>query len=248
MAEHGDIDIRYNGTGGIIHLVIALLIVGFGIFFISQVSLMGPGGNGFAAVGFISILVGLGFGLYGGIRFFDRGIKISLTKTGLKDHRTGVFLKWTDYRGLRLNVTTENDNLTAATMYVKVPQGDGEREAEFDVHSLDRGHEDIAQLVQKRGIAAVEAEAHSPEAVFASIMADVAADLAAGIPLSFAANKLVKRGMEPATAAEMVGAAARGENVARCEKCKLEYLASVGACSGCGGELSRVAGTGAETA
>ena len=50
----------------------------------------------------IPILVGLGFIIYGVVRLSDNEIKLSLTPEGLKDHRTGLFVKWTDFRGVRL--------------------------------------------------------------------------------------------------------------------------------------------------
>lgn len=237
MGKDDDIEIRYEGLlRGIIYLMVGVVVCGFAIF-----AILWParGVNQNAAYLWIMRiigLVGLGIITYGVLCIRDKGVRLTLNQEGLKNHRTGAFVKWVDFRGVRLFFETTNDITMAVTMYVKVPHGDGEKEVEFDVHSLNATPEQIAELVRKRGIGALEAAANTPEAMFAGMMANVTADLKGGIPLSFATNKLVKQGLDRGQAAKVVATAAAGE-VIQCRKCRLDYHASVKSCNACGGAL-----------
>lgn len=221
--EDDDIEIRYEGIGGIFYVAIGLAVCA-GTFFIDTPDV-------WAMRGFF--LAGLATILYNVYCILDRRITLSLTKEGLKDHRTGVFVKWTDFRGVRLATLKLNDSTSAVTMHVTVTRPEGERELEFDVYSLDHTPETIVNLVQKRGVGALQREAG-----YENMLADTTADLRAGIPLSFATNKLVQQGLEPAQAAEVVALASNGELI-QCRKCQLDYHASVEACGVCGNALSR---------
>src|SRR5688572_13741258 len=129
MAEKSDLDIRHDGSWGIFYILIGLCVGGFAIFMATRLARGFVGQNdGVAAVMVVPGLIGLGLILYGGVSLFDRGIKLSLTGEGLKDHRTNTLVKWTDFRGVRLFVKTTNGWLSSATMYVKVPNGEAERE------------------------------------------------------------------------------------------------------------------------
>jgi hypothetical protein len=88
--------------------------------------------------------------LYGVFRLFDNSVKLSLTAKGLRDYRTGIFIRWTDFRGVRLE---------SATMFVKVPHNDGEREVAVDVYGLERAPAEIVQCVRERGAATLQQQA-----------------------------------------------------------------------------------------
>lgn len=116
------------------------------------------GGEILGLLAFIGLFVFAGCWMFqsGWKRKSDRRAKLSITTEGLRDHRTDAFVRWTDFRGVRLFSQTTNGNLTSATMYVKVAQAEVDREIAFDVYGLDRKYEEIAGLVQQRGMAALE--------------------------------------------------------------------------------------------
>ena len=90
------------------------------------------------------------------------------------------------------------------------------------------------------GIAAPAGEARDPDALFASALAETMLDLNAGLPLSFAVNKLVHRGLEEEEALQLAMMAAGGD-VVHCGRCNLDYLAKMFACSHCGEKLAAAA-------
>jgi hypothetical protein len=93
--------------------------------------------------------------LQGVARFRDRTAKLSLTAEGLRDHRTGISISWADFRGVRLHTVLGKWGIVAdATLYIKVSDK-GEKEVKVDVTGLERKPDEIARLVQKRGIAAL---------------------------------------------------------------------------------------------
>jgi hypothetical protein len=83
---------------------------------------------------------------------FDRSVKLSLTAEGLKSH-DGMLFRWEDFRAVRLS-TYKIRFQRFGVLDVTVAGDQGERELKLDVSFLERAPEDIAQLVQERGMAA----------------------------------------------------------------------------------------------
>src|SRR6516164_3969576 len=52
----------------------------------------------------VMILLGVCFVFAAIHRLLDRSVKLSLTPSGLQDHRTGLFLRWSDCRCVRLEM------------------------------------------------------------------------------------------------------------------------------------------------
>lgn len=69
------------------------------------------------------------------------------------------------------------------------------------------------------------------------IAMSIGEDLAAGMPLHMAQQKLVTAGNDQQTAQQIVSAAA-GPSLAFCQKCNFYYKNTVRACSNCGGPLA----------
>jgi hypothetical protein len=137
MSVQPDLHIRYGPGRGIQLIFTGLVIALFG----SLASLLRD-----ARVVFVPLLIGFVFLLYGVVRLFDRSVKLSLTSEGLKDHRTGTFIPWADFRGVRVQAAERSFD---GTLYVSVSHKNGEREVEVDVSGLDRHPSEIAQFIQK---------------------------------------------------------------------------------------------------
>jgi hypothetical protein len=213
--------------GNIWGCLVGVIFLGVGGAIASQV---GP-------LGMIVVLIGIGIILYFGARLIDNSVKLSFTPEGLKDHRTGVLIRWLDIRGVRLWIYTTNRRQTGAAMYVKIADAEGEREIAVDVHSLDRSPHDIAHLVEKRVQTAIEDQASSPDAAMAALWGEVMADLDGGIPLTFVATKLRNRGMGAEAAGQFLAMAA-GQELVQCRSCGLQYRGTVSSCGSCGGPLT----------
>lgn len=242
MTEEGNEDVGLAHTWDLFYIVVGLVGFVFGISGVARVKRGFMHGLGYEVAMWGLIAVGLGALLYGVYCFLDNRAKLSLTSVGLKDHRTGVFIKWEDIRGVRLNVHRTNGVTMMAVMSVKVADGQGEREMEINVGNLDRC-ERIADLVRERGNEARRAAATSPEALFAILMSEATSDLTSGIPISMTTNKLVKRGLQEKQVAELLRLLTP-EGTGRCEKCRLDFHDSVVSCSICGSSISKVSRSG----
>ena len=144
MSLQPDLDIR-NGPGRGIQLIVAGLVLGL------------PGVLLLPVGGLIYLLPGVGLLLYGAIRLVDRTVKVSLTAEGLKDHRSGVLIRWRDIRGVRVYAVGERSY--GGVLYVRVSHGNGEREVTVNIGGLDRDPGEIAQLVGKRAKAVLQQQA-----------------------------------------------------------------------------------------
>jgi hypothetical protein len=91
--------------------------------------------------------------LYGLIRLFDRTVKVSLTAEGLKDHRSGILIRWRNIRGVRVSAW---ERTYARTLYVLVSHENGTSGVTVDMSGLDRHPGAIAQLVEKRAKSALQ--------------------------------------------------------------------------------------------
>ncbi len=151
MAIETNVEIRWKRTSGVVPLGFGLFGAGAAIVVLLKTSIAGKLET--VTFGFVLVCGVMGAWLLrvAACRLTDDSVKLSLTAEGLTDRRTGVVIRWTDFRGVRLYVETTNNHLSLATMYVNVADGDGCREVAFDVIDLDRSHEEIANLVQKRG-------------------------------------------------------------------------------------------------
>jgi hypothetical protein len=221
-----DVEIRYSGVGAFWGMISGLPFLILGLIFTQVI----------VPIGIILFVIGGGIMLTSLVRMADNSVKLSLTRDGLKDHRNNMLIRWRDIRGVRIWLKTVNRSQTAAIMYVKVAHHDGDREIAINVHNLNWRPDDIAQHVQKRAFAALEEAASGPEATMAALLGEITADLDGGIPLTFAVNKLVKHGLEPTTATELVSLAA-GCGLVQCGRCRLQYRGTVTNCGSCGEEL-----------
>jgi hypothetical protein len=249
MAKEGDIDIRYDGVSagaGLLIMGLVLCVVGGGVVYMAWSISADMGKHALASPRAIdAFTIGSCFGgvlgiggtvmaLFGISRMFDNSVKLSLTAEGIKDHRTAVLVRWADLRGSILL----RQSRSGAAMSVSVASAGGQQEIWFDLSNLERKPHEILRLVEQRANAAHQAAFDGPEAAMEGLMDEVLTDLESGIPLSFAVNKLVKRGFEPGVASAVVRAAA-GDETAHCGKCALEYHASIDTCTNCNGKLSR---------
>lgn len=83
-------------------------------------------------------------------RLLDRSPKLSFTTDGLQDHRTGIFVKWTEIRGARLEATTYRGIESLAYLFIKIDRvGNIGEEISIEVDSLDRGSKEILRLVER---------------------------------------------------------------------------------------------------
>jgi hypothetical protein len=139
MSVQPDLHIRY-GPGRGIELIFFGLLIGLYGFLVCRPLAANN------VLPFVPPLIGFGFLLYGVVRLFDRSVKLSLTSEGLKDHRTGTFIPWADFRGVRVQAAERSFD---GTLYVSVSHKNGEREVEVDVSGLDRHPGEIAQFIQK---------------------------------------------------------------------------------------------------
>jgi hypothetical protein len=164
LAVGPDLDIRWRSGTGLLPMAFGIFAAGVAIVVFGQMLVTGT--TALLPFGFASGFLCMGIWLFrtGINRFTDKNAKLSLTADGLKDHRTGEFVKWVDVRNVRLYVQTTNASLSSAKMYVAVSQGGSHREIEFDVIDLDRTHSEIAALVQKWSIAARSPEPPHPSA------------------------------------------------------------------------------------
>ena len=161
MSQEPDLHIRNDPFSGIMPMLIGGLVGGGWIL----VLLYGLGVMidrrelqiGFFLAAVLGLAIG-GFALRafakGWNHFFDKSPKLTFSAEGLTDHRTQTFIEWKEFLGVRLYVETTNGNLTSATMYIKVWKSFGNPEISFGVAHLDRPHKEIADLVQRRGLAA----------------------------------------------------------------------------------------------
>ena len=105
--------------------------------------------NGTHLIGaLIFVVMGSSAIVHAVISLFDRSVKLSLTADGLKDHRTGDLIRWADFRDAQLKVAIGRYR-RIASLWVKVADGQGEREVSVDVLDLDRKPQEIEQLVQE---------------------------------------------------------------------------------------------------
>jgi hypothetical protein len=154
-----DLHLRWDRFSGLLPMLIgglmtAGVLYSFCIFSSSKGTKSVGEWLGYSVFAFLLAALG-GSAFAGGLMMlFDRRAKLSITADGLSDHRTGAFVCWSDFRGVRLCVRTTNGALTSAMMYVKIPHESGEREIAFQVCDLERSYNEIADLVQKRGTAA----------------------------------------------------------------------------------------------
>ncbi len=158
MQSEPDLDFRYNATSGITPILLGAILCGGCVFVLisgptAQAIHSAEGVGGLAIVALF--LAGGAFMVRFGLkRVFDRSVVLSLTAEGIKDSRTGLFVGWRDFRGIRLWVKTTNGSLSKATMFIKVPKANGYGEVSFSLEDLDQPYEQVADLVHRRGLAA----------------------------------------------------------------------------------------------
>jgi hypothetical protein len=125
----------------------------YGIFMAPIFFVLGlAAGTGFLGPRFaqpvLPIVMGVGgvFHLLWGLLWLaDSSVKLSLTREGLKDRRTGVMIRWEDVCGVRVKQAT-NKFQDCALLHVTMRS----REIDINVWGLDRTPSDIALLVQER--------------------------------------------------------------------------------------------------
>jgi hypothetical protein len=142
MSELPDLDIRYGRGKHLWPVCVGVLGCGIGLYQLVVHKDL---------VGLVPFFIGAGLGLWSTRSLLDRSVKLSLTAGGLKDHRTGMSIRWADVRGVRLHSVHGKYSLVSATLYIKVPDAEGEKELPLDVKGLERDPNDIARLVEERG-------------------------------------------------------------------------------------------------
>jgi hypothetical protein len=236
MSVEPDIEIRLNASWGLTPTFFGLVFGGFGLYLMSQPQQFGGGRTETLFGGLICLLIGIGFIAWACSWFSDKRVKLLISAEGIRDTRTGEFVRWHDFRGVRLYVETTNASQSLAIMYIKVPAAGGFREISFDVNTLDRSPRAIADVVQRRGLAIVEPLSPTKE-IIAVLLAEIHADLVVGRSLTYAVNKLVERGLSSPLASEIVKLVSAGKT-ASCPRCDLTFVDPVQSCSGCGSKLS----------
>jgi hypothetical protein len=165
MPEQTDIDICYCRSQQLFWICVGPVVCGVGLYALSQmiVDLFNNKAEGmpllvwiFALLFWIFLVGGAGVLVLQGVaRFRDRTAKLALTAEGLRDHRTGMLIRWANFRGVRLHTVLGKWAIVAgATLYIKVSDK-GEKEVKVDVRDLERKPDEIARLVLKRGMAAL---------------------------------------------------------------------------------------------
>jgi hypothetical protein len=109
MATESDVEIRWSRTSGIVPLGFGLFCTGAAIVVFIKTGMAGT--LEIVTFGFVLLFLVMGIWLLrvGINRFTDDSVKLSLTAEGLTDRRTGVFIRWTEFRGVRLYVVTTNN-------------------------------------------------------------------------------------------------------------------------------------------
>jgi hypothetical protein len=108
-------------------------------------------------LGLVLFLTALGvvFAVGPARRLVDRSVQVKVDDHGIHDFRTGTFVRWSDFRGVRLDYRLFKYS-SVATLYVTVADGEREREIAIEhLEDLERGATDIDRLVQKRGLEAL---------------------------------------------------------------------------------------------
>jgi hypothetical protein len=95
----------------------------------------------------IPVLIGVGSLLLGLFDLNDTSVKLSLSREGLKDHRSETFIRWNDVAAVRLS-----QGIAAKRAYAFLYVTTGEGEIEIDVVYLNREPSDIALLVRERSL------------------------------------------------------------------------------------------------
>jgi hypothetical protein len=113
MSLQPDLDIRNRPHRGIQLILKGLLVILVGVLFWAR--------HGDNVCALPLPLAGVGLLLYGVIRLVDRTAKVSLTVEGLKDHRSGIFIRWRNIRGVRVSAPERSYDGTLHVLVVTAP-------------------------------------------------------------------------------------------------------------------------------
>ena len=155
MPSEPDTEIRLNNDWGYVPMCVGILFCGFALYYIANPSKYG----GYVSESGAGVLLILIFGILlisaGRNWLSDTSAKLSLSTSGLNDHRTNKTIAWVDYQSVRLYIVTLNGNQSSATMYIKITDGRKSKEVAFDVDCLDQSPQAIVGLVQSRAAASM---------------------------------------------------------------------------------------------
>jgi hypothetical protein len=158
------IEIRI-GTG---HAILGMLFGAFGAvafpgaFIYGSLFAKGPStgtaGEWLGCMAFCFAIGGFGAWLFWSNwkQFFDPDPKLTIGPHALEDRRHKLVIPWQLIQNVRVQTTTTNSSLTAATMYLRVNLKNVAGEIPIDVFGMDRPYREIVELVRQRAATAWE--------------------------------------------------------------------------------------------
>lgn len=113
-------------------------------------AMLAVGGEGMVFGGVFFCLIGVGVALISGYKLLDNVPKLSLTGEGLRDHRSGSLIRWSEIESVELSGERETGVTTAAYLLIRLAGRDPAHPVAVDVAGLDHSAEEIHRLVLDR--------------------------------------------------------------------------------------------------